>query len=60
MSEEPFHTVGTLAKKLAISERTVRDMIRRRELPSYKVAGARRIDPADVATYLAERREARG
>jgi excisionase family DNA binding protein len=56
---EPFYTARTLAQRLAVSERTVREMIRRKEIPSYKVAGARRIDPADVDAYLAERREER-
>jgi excisionase family DNA binding protein len=52
----PFFTTATLARYLAVSERTIRDMLKRGEFPSYKVAGARRIDPADVDSYLAKRR----
>ena len=52
----PFFTTATLAAYLAVSERTIRDMLKRGEFPSYKIAGARRIDPADVDSYLAERR----
>jgi excisionase family DNA binding protein len=56
----PFFTTRSLARRLSLSERTVRDFIRRGEIPSYKVAGARRIDPADVDLWLAARREERG
>jgi excisionase family DNA binding protein len=40
----PFYTTRSLARRLSLSERTVRDLIRRGDIPSYKVAGARRID----------------
>jgi excisionase family DNA binding protein len=53
----PFFTPKTLAAYLALSERTVREMLRRGALPSYRVGGARRIDPSDVDSYLAGRRE---
>jgi excisionase family DNA binding protein len=56
----PFFTTRSLARRLSLSERTVRDLIRRGDIPSYKVAGARRIDPADVDLWLATRREERG
>ncbi len=52
----PFFTTRSLAQRLALSDRTVRDLIGRGEIPSYKVAGARRIDPKDVDMWLAERR----
>ena len=55
--ERPFYTVRSLAKRLALSERTVRDMLRWGRIASYKVEGARRVDPADVDVYLAQRRE---
>ena len=45
-----------LAEYLSLSERTVRELLRTGELPSYKVAGARRIDPDDVDAWLAGRR----
>lgn len=54
-----FFTERSLATYLAVSDRTIRNWIRRGELPSYKLGAARRIDPADVDTFLARRREAR-
>lgn len=45
-----------LAAYLSISERTVRDMLSNQRIPSYKVEGQRRIDPADVEAYLARNR----
>lgn len=55
-ARRPFFTTASLAAYLSLSERTIRDMLSRGEFPSYKVAGARRIDPADVDSYLAEHR----
>jgi excisionase family DNA binding protein len=52
-----FFTPATLAQYLAVSERTVRSMLAAGKIASYKVEGARRIDPTDVDTYLANRRE---
>ena len=52
-----FFTERTLAAYLAVSDRTVRNWIRRGELPSYKLGASRRIDPADVAAFLDQRRE---
>lgn len=54
-----FFTERTLAERLAVSDRTIRDWIRRGELPSYKLGGSRRIDPVDVEAFLAARREVR-
>jgi excisionase family DNA binding protein len=53
-----FFTERSLAAYLAVSDRTVRNWIRRGELPSYKLGASRRIDPADVETFLEQRREA--
>lgn len=52
-----FFTERSLAAYLAVSDRTIRNWIRRGELPSYKLGAARRINPADVDTFLAERRD---
>jgi excisionase family DNA binding protein len=52
-----FFTERSLAAYLAVSDRTVRNWIRRGELPSYKLGASRRIDPADVETFLEQRRE---
>lgn len=57
--ERPFYTPVTLATKLAVSERTVRQLLATGEIPSYKVAGLRRIDPTDVDRYLARHRSGR-
>lgn len=51
-----FFTERTLATYLAVSDRTIRNWIRRGELPSYKLGASRRIDPADVDAFLAQRR----
>ena len=42
-----FFTERTLADFLAVSDRTIRNWIRRGDLPSYKLGAARRIDPAE-------------
>lgn len=55
----PFFTPKGLAAYLSISERTVRDMLSKQRIPSYKVEGQRRIDPADVEKYLARNRNGR-
>lgn len=52
-----FFTERSLAAYLAVSDRTIRNWIRRGELPSYKLGAARRIDPADVDAFLAQRRD---
>lgn len=52
-----FFTERTLADFLAVSDRTIRNWIRRGELPSYKFGAARRIDPADVKRFLERHRD---
>jgi excisionase family DNA binding protein len=54
---QAFFTPKTLAQYLALSERTVRSMLAEGKIASYRVEGARRIDPADVDSYLARHRE---
>jgi excisionase family DNA binding protein len=56
---QAFFTPRRLAEYLAVSERTLRELLRTGEIPSYKIAGARRIDPADVDARPARRRFAR-
>lgn len=58
-SERPFYTVAKLASRLSLSERTVKDLLARGTIPSYRVAGSRRVDPADVDAYLAANRSER-
>lgn len=55
----PFFTPRTLAAYLAVSDRTVRQLLSDREIPSYRVAGARRIAAEDVDAYLARHRSER-
>lgn len=52
-----FFTERTLAAYLAVSDRTVRNWIRRGDLPSYKLGASRRIDPADVEDFLTRHRD---
>lgn len=52
-----FFTPEALASYLSLSGRTVRDLLRHGTIPSYKIGGARRIDPVDVDAYLAEHRQ---
>jgi excisionase family DNA binding protein len=52
-----FFTERTLAAYLSVSDRTIRNWIRRGQLPSYKLGAARRIDPADVEDFLARHRD---
>lgn len=52
-----FFTERSLAAHLLVSDRTIRNWIRRGDLPSYKLGASRRIDPADVEDFLARHRE---
>ncbi len=54
---QAFFTSRSLAAYLSLSERTVRELLRIGAIPSYKVAGSRRIDPVDVEAWLAACRE---
>ena len=56
---EAFYSVDALARKLAISERTVRTMLNRGDLPCYRIGVQRRVDPADVRRWLEQQREQR-
>ena len=55
-ASEP-RTERSLAAYLTVSDRTIRNWIRRGDLPSYKLGAARRIDPADVEDFLARHRD---
>ena len=52
-----FFTERSLASFLAVPDRTIRNWIRRGELPSYKLGAARRIDPVDVEDFLVRHRD---
>ena len=51
-----WYTPATLAKRLDVSERTVRNWIASGKLASYKIGSVRRIDPVDVDAFLARHR----
>lgn len=53
----PFLTPKALARHLSVSERQMRRMLAEGEIPSYRIGGSRRIDPADVDEYLRRRRD---
>lgn len=55
----PFFTPKSLAAYLSVTDRMVRKLLQRGEIPSYTIGSARRIDPADVDEYLARRRQER-
>jgi putative molybdopterin biosynthesis protein len=57
LEEPPFYSVERLARRLAISERTVREILNRGEIPCYRIGRQRRIDPRDVEAYIARQRE---
>ena len=52
-----FFTERSLAAYLSVSDRTIRNWIRRGELTSYKLGASRRIDPADVEDFLSRHRD---
>lgn len=56
--DRPLYSAKTLAAKLTVSERVVREKLESGEIPSFKVGGLRRVDPAAVDLYLAMRKAA--
>lgn len=54
---QAYFTVRSLADYLSLSERTVKEWLKEGVLPSYKIHGARRIDPVDVDRLIAESRQ---
>jgi putative molybdopterin biosynthesis protein len=59
VDRRPFFTPKALAGYLSISERTVREMLAKGRLPSYKIEGQRRISAEDLDAYLARNRTER-
>lgn len=50
-------TVAEVAKKLKVSEETVKRMLRLKQLPGYKITGgAWRVSTLDLEQYLAQQR----
>lgn len=52
-----FFSPKSLAAYLEVSERTVREWLSEGLIPSYRFGARRRINPADVDTFLRQRRE---
>jgi excisionase family DNA binding protein len=48
-------TVRDVCRRLRLGTSRVNELIRTGALPSYKIGGSRRIDPAALAAFLAER-----
>ncbi|MGO4544624.1 substrate-binding domain-containing protein [Paenibacillus sp. 2TAB23] len=51
MSSDVSYTTEDIAKLLQISKLTVYDLIKKGELPSYRVGKQMRVDPADLEAY---------
>jgi excisionase family DNA binding protein len=49
---QPLHCISTIAKRLNVSEKSVRRYIARGQLPAYKIGGQIRISDEDVNTLL--------
>jgi len=58
-AQRPFYTTRSLAQRLSVNEKTVRRLLNSGEIASYYIGTARRIDPDDVDSYLARRRNDR-
>ncbi len=56
MPEDEFLTVEEVAKRLKVKEFTIRDWIRKGELPAYKVGRDYRIRKEDFEEFLKKRR----
>ncbi len=54
--EQDFLTVEQVAKNLLVSEETVRDWIKKKQLAAYKVGRDYRINRTDYEKFLRERR----
>jgi putative molybdopterin biosynthesis protein len=54
--EEEFLTVEEIAKRLKIKEFTVRDWIRKKELPAYRIGKTYRVLLKDYEEWLKKRR----
>jgi excisionase family DNA binding protein len=53
-----FFAIADVAARLDVCERTVRRWIKSRALPVHRIGGLLRISEADLAAFLALRREA--
>lgn len=56
--EEEFLTVEEIAKRMKVKNFTVRDWIRKRQLPAYKVGRTLRVKREDYEEFLKKHRTA--
>jgi len=54
--DRPLLNVYKAARRLSVSEKTIRRLIRSGELPALKVGNSLRIDPAELERWLGERK----
>lgn len=55
--DERFYTTRGFAERLNVSHRTAKEYVIKGLIPSYKIGGVRRINPADVESFLKKRRQ---
>ena len=58
--EERFIKVEDIAKELDVEPETVREWIRAKKLPAYKIGREYRIERSDYEAFLAKRRTVEG
>ena len=51
-------SVRDVCQRLKLGPTRVRELIRAGELPSYLIGSARRVDPSDLAAFIADHRKA--
>jgi excisionase family DNA binding protein len=54
--DRPLLNVCKAARRVSVSEKTIRRLIRGGELPALKVGKSLRIDPAELERWLGERK----
>jgi len=54
--EEEFLTVREISERLRIDEETIKRMLRKGQMPGYKIGGVWRIDRKDFTDYLARQK----
>jgi len=53
---DPMLSIATIAKRLSVSERTVRRWIENGDIPAYKFNAAVRIKERDLTAFIEQRR----
>jgi excisionase family DNA binding protein len=58
MTENPALTVGDVAKLLRVGDKTIYRLVRRGELPGFKVAGSWRFKEEDISKWIEKQKAA--